>query len=97
MDPINKVPTGSVALFEQFSRVAHGYPADNVMDAALNVIVNVLRQTHDTRDKAGLSYDEFTTKAKSHLMECYDSTGRKKGVYPYHQIIRVPFSDLRDT
>jgi hypothetical protein len=30
-------------------------------------------------------------------MDCYDSGGyRRKGIYPYHQIIRVPHMDLRD-
>lgn len=97
MDPINRVPTSSIALFERFSRAADGYSADSVLDAAFNIIVNSLRQAHNTRDKAGMSYDELTTKAKGHLMECYDSTGRKKGVYPYHQIIHVPFGLLEES
>ena len=89
MDPINQVPTSSIALFERFNRAADGYPADSVLDAAFNMIVNALRQAHGSREKASLSWDELTAKAKGHLMECYDSAGRKKGIYPYHQIIRV--------
>lgn len=89
MDPISKVPTSSIALFERFSRAADGYPADNALDASFNVIINALRQAYSSREKASLAWDELTAKAKGHLMECYDSSGRKKGIYPYHQIIRV--------
>jgi hypothetical protein len=29
------------------------------------------------------------------LMDCYDASGRKKGIYPYHQTIVMPFVDIK--
>lgn len=91
-DPIKDTSPQGIVLFEKLSRASDGFSAEQVIDAGLNIVVNALRQTYATRDGAELVWDEFATRAKSNLMDCYDSTGRKKGIYPYHQIIRVPFS-----
>ena len=78
------------ALFDRFSREADGFSAEDAIGAALNVLINALRQAHARREAAGRSYDEHVARAKGMLMDHYDSTGRKKGIFPYPQRIEVP-------
>jgi hypothetical protein len=94
-DPIKRVPSQSITLFEKLARAADGFQAEQVLDAALNIAINAVRQSRATRHEAELAWEELAAKAKGNLMDCYDSTGRKKGIYPYHQIVKVPFSDFR--
>ena len=83
---MNQVPTSSIALFERFRRSSEGYPVEVILDAAFNTIVDALRQSHHTHQEAVVTWDELTNKAKAHLMQCYDATGRKKTIYQYHQM-----------
>jgi len=94
-DPLSRSDEQAKQLFDRFGAVADGFTAEHVIVAAANVIINALRQGHPSRAGAERAWDEWMGRAKGQLMECYDSAGRKKGIYPYHQTIHVPHIDLR--
>lgn len=98
-DPIQKSgPPGQLELFNRYSHMANGFPANDVINASMNMIINALRQACPTKDKAEIAFDELFGQAKQLLMNHYDSTGRKKGIFPYDQIINVPhFIDPNST
>jgi hypothetical protein len=89
-DPLIQNPDAARELFKQLAQVARGFPAKDVQIAAINLLVNAVRTEADSRQKAELAWDELIAKSKEHLMNCYDSTGRKKGIFPYNQHIHVP-------
>lgn len=85
-------------LFKQIGALCNGFSNDQVLDAALNLAINALRQTHGTWPKSEAAFNEFFGRAKQNLREQYDSvTGRKKGIYPYDQSIEVPLVKFRKT
>ena|ERR1051326_4194516 len=94
-DPLIKNPDSSKELFDRFSQMANGFSADDVVNASVNLVINALRQSHAKREQAELSWDELMARTKTLLMECYDSTGRTKGIFPYPQTIIVPHMDFR--
>lgn len=89
-------PDARRALFEAFAHEASGFPQDDVLNAAANLLVNALRQQYPSRSHAALAFDEIATKAKELLMSHYDSAGRKKGIFPYDQRIELPLIDARE-
>lgn len=91
-DPLAKAsPDNARELFSQFSRLANGASASDVMDAAYNLIINALRQEHATRSAAESAYDEKAARIKGVLMDHYDAGGRRRGIFPYTQHIVMPF------
>lgn len=94
-DPIAQQPPPAVELFQRFSQASDGFTVEATVAAAADIMISALRQAHPTRDRAEAAWDEWIARCKAVLMECYDSTGRKKGVYPYTQHIVVPFFRLR--
>lgn len=96
-DPLIKAgPGGQRELFERFTREAGaGFSTADVIGAAFNVIVNAIRQAHESRDAAVKSYDELFGKNKSLLLNHYDSRGRLRGVFPYPQIIEATHFNTR--
>jgi hypothetical protein len=95
-DPIFKASADQQReLFTRFAREARNCPVELVIGAALNVVVNALRQTYQTRANAERRYDELFGIMKTLLLDHYDSLGRKKGIFPYNQNLEVPLLDLR--
>lgn len=90
-DPLFKTgPERQAELLRQVGAAMHGYPIEDVISVAANLLVNALRKSYDKRDKAAPRFDEIAAKTKEILMNQYDSTGRLKGVYPYDQVIQAP-------
>lgn len=91
----SKDPIGSASsdqqreLFSRFSREANGFSQDDVVGAAINVLINAIRQSCATRSEAEVAFDTWFGRAKSTLIDHYDSLGRKRGVFPYDQVINV--------
>ena len=78
-------------MFNRFSRAADGFSSDAVLSAALNVIVNALRQTYGTRAQVEARYDELVGRTKATLLGHYDGvTGRRRSTTPFTQHISVP-------
>jgi hypothetical protein len=86
-DPLLNNTDNARQLFQSFSQVSHGFSTLDVVNAALNVLVNAIRQSETTKQGASELWDELTTRSKTLLMDGYDSTGRKKGIYPFTQTL----------
>jgi hypothetical protein len=95
-DPINNVEPAQLVLFKKLVEQARGHSAEQVAGAAANLIVNALRQTYPTRDAAEVAFNELFGKTKQILMDHYDSTGRKKGIFPYNQVIHAALVTEKD-
>lgn len=87
-------PNRQRELFDRFSRDADGYSAEDVLGAAANLLVNAVRQTQPTRGQAEARFDELFGRTKQVLMDHYDMLGRKRGVFPYDQVVEVPKFDF---
>jgi hypothetical protein len=94
-DPLKQGPTAEQELFKLFSGVANGFPTDAAVGAAANILLNGLRQNNTTRQKAEAAFDELFGKLKSILVAHYDGAGKRRSVFPFHQMINVPHVDLR--
>lgn len=95
-DPmVQATPKSELELFRRFGKEANGFTQEQVMGAALNLIVNALRQRHDKRKGAFEDYEQLTTKARGILAAHYDSLGKRRNVFPFHQTIEMPMFDAR--
>ena len=95
-DPLHIIgPDAQRELFNRFTHAANGFATDAVLGAAVNVMVNALRQAYSTRAAAEIAFDELFGRSKSILVEHYDSLGRKRGIFPFDQNIVVPLFDAR--
>jgi hypothetical protein len=89
-DPLhNTAPESSRDVFRRVSKELVGCPYEQVLDVAMNLIINSLRQKHSTRNMASVEFDELFGRTKGILMDQYDSFGRKKGIFPYDQHIMM--------
>jgi hypothetical protein len=94
-DPILNNAEPARQLFHSFSQISHGFSTIDVVNAALNILINAVRQAEATQKGASETWDEWTTRSKSLLMDGYDSTGRKKGIYPYTQTLSASFANFK--
>lgn len=89
-DPLRDTgPVSQEELFDRLAAVCHGFPAEAVHGAAVNLLINSLRQTYPTWDKCEIAFDEVFGQGKSILSNHYDSLGRKRGIFPYTQNIAM--------
>lgn len=96
-DPFHKAgPEADKELFRMFSRAATGFPTEPVINAACNVLINAIRQGTPDWKAAEKTFDEFFGKSKQLLKNHYDANGRKRGVFPYNQVILPPFHNDSD-
>lgn len=90
LDPMLKVSSQAQrALFESFCQAANGFSTEAVVGAAINVLVNAIRQSQPTKHQAEKRFDELFGQTKQVLINHYDSVGRKKGIFPYDQTIHA--------
>jgi hypothetical protein len=96
-DPLRKAATANEQeLFREVGRTLNAAPAEMVSGIAVNLLVNVLRQQHASKHAAERAFDEVTAKAKSLLLDQhYDLTGRRRNVFPFHQVVQMPRFDAR--
>lgn len=93
-DPLYKQGTETQSdLFDQFVKASAGFQNDDVVGAAINLLINAMRQTHPTRDSAEKAFDEIIGKSKGLLLDGhYDSiTKKRRNIFPFHQVIELPF------
>lgn len=87
-DPMLKMSSDAQrVLFGQFCHAANGFSTEAVLGAAINMLVNAIRQSQPTRGKAEVRFDEIFGQTKQMLLNHYDSDGRKKGIFPFTQTI----------
>ncbi len=94
-DPILRNTDNARQLFDTFSQVSHGFSALDVVNASLNMLINAVRQAEATRKGASESWDQYVGRSKGLLMDGYDSTGRRKGIYPYTQTLTANFANFK--
>lgn len=95
-DPLTlATPDRQRELFTRMSAVADGFGADDVVGAAVNLLVNAIRQSQPTRRQAEVRFDELFGRTKQILVDHYDALGRKRGVFPYDQVVEMPLVNLR--
>ncbi len=97
-DPLKSSgPDQSLALFNKMNaEAAKGYSAAQVEDAALNVLVNAIRQAYGSGKLAEQRFDELMGKTKNLLMSHYDSYGKRKNIFPFTQYVRPPLVRMDD-
>lgn len=96
-DPLTDSPEAGRVLFDKINVASRGFPLEAVVNAASNVLLNVLRQRNETRDSAERDFNEMFGRLKSILLAHYDgANGKRKSVFPFHQTIEVPFVSFRD-
>lgn len=80
-------------LFRIFSHAATGKNADAVMGAAVNMIMNAIRQNYPLRKDAEAKITELFGRAKELLLaNHYDSvTGKRRSVFPHTQVVRMAY------
>jgi hypothetical protein len=93
-DPLLKLPEKE--LFEALSRLCHGHSAGEVACAALNLVVNSIRQAQPTLKHASVALDEVVARTRGVLASHYDANGRKKGIFPYDQVLSATRFDDKD-
>jgi hypothetical protein len=93
-DPLLKLPERE--LFEAVSRVCAGHSAVDVANVGANLIINSIRQIQPTRGHAEMAFDSVFGRAKTVLMDHYDAGGRKKGIFPFDQVVTMPRFDGDD-
>lgn len=92
VDPLTDTPEAGRVLFDRLSRQCNEFPLEAVVNAASNVLLNVLRQRNATRNEAETAFNELFGKMKQILMDHYDGpTGKRRSVFPFHQTIYPDF------
>lgn len=94
-DPLNQAHNAERQLFDAFAKTANGFQREQVVGAAINLVVNALRQTHSTQRKALDDFDMLTARVRALLAEHYDVLGRRRNIFPFHQTIEMPMFDAR--
>lgn len=93
----NLRPAGE-ALFEEFGRLCSGHPSDEVISAAMNIVLNVVRQHTAGRREAEATLNEVHGKAMSALLSHYDPvTNRRRSVVPFDQVLNVGHTQFQTT
>lgn len=80
---------GTRRLFDICTQASAGHSTEQVYTVSANLLINALRQTYATRQQAADAWDHLSTKIKVLLMDHYDSSGRRKGIFPYAQTVHV--------
>ena len=73
-----------------------GFSTEDVIGAAVNVLVNGVRQAHGTREKAHEAMREKLAKALTLLDRNYGADGKRLTVLPKAQTVFVPHFVDRD-
>jgi len=96
-DPLLKSgPEAEQQLFRAMAQVSEGFPIETVLNAAINMILNAVRQSHDTRAKAETFWDTIMGRAKALLLDQhYDNLGKRRNVFPFDQRIDVPHINFK--
>jgi hypothetical protein len=88
-DPLHSNYEGPKELFERFAKASNGFPHEFVLDAALNVLINSVRQANSRRSGALKGFDEAVTKARAMLAEHYDGADNRRNIFPFHQVVEM--------
>lgn len=94
-DPLTQVPDHTRLLFEKFHAESAGFSTDAVVGAALNLLVNGIRQRYGTWQEAERALEEWLGRTKEVLSKHYGVSGRRNGIFPFDQTIALDLLDAR--
>ena len=91
-DPLKHAgPPAGAELMRRMAQQCDGFSFDDVASAAANMLINVLRQKHDTAGAAEDAFDQITAQAKAVLLGEHYRPGRAgkrlQGTFPFSQVI----------
>jgi hypothetical protein len=91
-DPLLGLPEQERLLFNAFKQASAGKNVDAVLGAALNIVINTIRQIEPTRAEAEARYDALFGRAKTLLIDRnYNAvTGRRRTIFPFDQRVTMP-------
>jgi hypothetical protein len=96
LDPLGAVPDAGHALFKELSAQCSQFPLPAVINGCSALLLNAIRQRNTTRTEAEADFNEMYGRMKSLLLAHYDGvSGKRRSIFPHHQIIEPPFVDLR--
>ena len=96
-DPLNERTKSSRELYSKITQIASHFPMDHVIDSAVNLLVNGLRQTYATRHEAAKRSADICGQIQSILLDHYDSvTGKRKNIFPHDQRVVMPLHHDKD-
>jgi hypothetical protein len=95
-DPLRASPDVSVELFRTLGKMVSGKPTEAVINAASNLLINAIRQSSADWRTAEAAFDELFGRSKQVLKNHYDTLGRKRGIFPFDQVIRPELFDDTD-
>jgi predicted ATPase len=98
LDPLLKLPEQERLLFEVFKKASAGKNVDAVIGAAINILINVMRQTEPLRAGAEARWDMYFGRGKTLLLDNhYDSvTGKRKTIFPFTQVVKMAYHEEDD-
>lgn len=94
-DPLHQQADAEKFLFSALAKVASGFTAEQVVGAALNLVVNAIRQANASEKGALDAADQAHAAMRKILIAHYDNAGKRRNIFPFHQMIEVPHLDLR--
>ena len=91
-DPLLAASTDNgFAIFQAMMAVSKGAAIDDVISAAMNIVVNGLRMSYADRKNAHERLNFWAARFHQILDDHYDNSGsRKNGIFPFHQKIILP-------
>jgi hypothetical protein len=94
-DPLKAGPPAGQVLLERFGQVSEGFPLPVVLDAAINLLLNCIRQSCGKRNLAFAAIDEVFGKSKTILAAHYDAvTGNRRSIFAHTQhVVMDTFKD----
>lgn len=97
-DPLKSTNPTEQELFERVAQQLTGLPLEVARSITVNLLINTIRQSVPDRGSAEAMIDELFGHAKTILLEQhYDSvTGRRRSVFPFTQVIEMPFHVEQD-
>jgi predicted ATPase len=97
-DPLLGLPEQERLLFDAFRKVSAGKNVDAVLGAAVNIVINAIRQMEALRAGAEGRYDALFGRGKTLLLDRhYDSvTGKRRTVFPFTQVVKAAYHEEDD-
>src|SRR5688572_16198758 len=83
-DPLKAGPNAGKELAARIGKVSDGFSKEHVIEASVIMFLDLMRQSHPTRDKAHQKLDELNALMHSLLDQHYDPvTGRRRAIFAF--------------
>ena len=96
LDPLRDTTEEARDLYRRFSEASDGHSVDAIKRAAMNMVINAIREAHPKRAGAQDSFDQIVTKARELLLDKhYDAAGGRRNVFPFDQRMEIPLNNFK--